>query len=121
MKKYLTLLLSAAAIVSLSACQKQAIPEGKYSETEFAGKASSDKDYIALKNLLIHIRPGESQQIDIETFPASYALSELEFVSLDSSIASVDANGIVTGVKNGMADVQVNSKDGSFSKRIRKS
>ena len=115
--------MSAVAILSLSACSKgngsAVLPDGKYGETDFPGKSYSDRDYIALKNLLIHIRPGESQKIDFETFPGSYGASQLEFISKDTSIATVDASGNVTGVKAGLADIEVNSKDGTFSNKIR--
>ena len=122
MKKHLTLLMSAVAILSLSACAKKGsdlLPDGKYSETDFPGKGYSDKDYIALKHLLVNVKAGESKQLDVETYPASYALSSLEFVSKNTSVATVDANGVVTGVSNGVTDIEVNAKDGSFSNRIR--
>ena len=122
MKKHVTLLMSAVAILSLSACSKKGsdlLPEGKYSETDFPGKGYSDKDYFAVKHLLMNLSSGESKQIDVETFPESYALSSLEFVSKNASVATVDASGVVTGVANGVADIEVNAKDGSFSTLVR--
>ena len=122
MKKHLTLLMSAVAILSLSACAKKGsdlLPDGKYGETDFPGKGYTDRDYIALKHLLVSLKAGESKQLDVETYPSSYALSSLEFVSKNASVATVDASGVVTGVSNGIADIEVKAKDGSFSNVVR--
>ena len=115
--------MSAVAILSLSACAKgegsNILPDGKYSDTDYPGKGYTDQDYLALKHLLVNLNAGESKELDIESYPASYALTQLEFVSKNSSIATVDANGVVTGVSQGYTDIEVNSKDGSFSNNIR--
>ena len=114
--------MSAVAILSLSACAKKGsdlLPDGKYGETDFPGKGYSDRDYIALKHLLVNVKAGESKQLDVETYPSSYALSSLEFVSKNASVATVDASGVVTGVSNGVADIEVKAKDGSFSNNVR--
>ena len=114
--------MSAVAILSLSACAKKGSdlpPDGKYGETDFPGKGYSDRDYIALKHLLVNVKAGESKQLDVETYPTSYALSSLEFVSKNASVATVDATGVVTGVSNGVADIEVKAKDGSFSNNVR--
>ena len=122
MKKILTLLTSAVAIVALSACGKggnDLLPDGKYSETDFPGKGYSGKEYIALKHLLVNLQVEETKQLDVETYPSSYALSSLEFVSSNEAVATVDNSGVVTGVSKGIADIEVKSKDGLFSNRIR--
>ena len=122
MKKYLYFLATAISIVALSACGKggDVIPkDGKYAETDFAGKGYSNKEYLALKHLLINLKAGESQQIDVESYPTSYALNSLEFASENQAVATVDASGNVTGVSNGVTDITVSSKDGSFSNRVR--
>ena len=114
--------MSAVAILSLSACAKKGsdlLPDGKYGETDFPGKGYSDRDYIALKHLLVNVKAGESKQLDVETYPTSYALSSLEFASKNASVATVDASGVVTGVSNGVADIEVKAKDGSFSNNVR--
>ncbi len=123
MKKYLSFLATAISIVALSACGKggdNVIPsDGKYSEIEFAGKGYSNKEYIALKHLLVNLKAGESKELDIETYPKSYALSSLQFASKNEAVATVNDAGVVTGVSNGIADIEVSSKDGSFSDRVR--
>ncbi len=122
MKKLVTLLTTGVAIVALSACGKKGndlLPEGKYDEFDFKGEGYIDRDYIALKHLLVNLSVGDEQQLDIESFPTQYALNSLEFVSSDPSIATVDAEGKVTAVKKGYCDIAVKAKDGSFSNNIR--
>ena len=122
MKKIITLLTTGVAIVALSACGKKGndlLPDGKYENFDFRGEGYLDKDYIALKHLLLNLKAGESQQLDIETFPTQYALNSLEFVSSNPSVATVDAEGNVTGVAQGMSDIEVRAKDGSFSNYVR--
>ena len=124
MKKFITLVMSAVGILSLSACAKKGsgsdlLPDGKYSETDFPGKGYADRDYIALKHLLVNLKAGESKQLDIETYPDSYALNSLEFVSKNAAVATVNDAGVVTGVSNGFADIEVKAKDGSFSNCVR--
>ena len=122
MKKLVTLLTTGVAIVALSACGKKGndlLPEGKYDEFDFKGEGYMDRDYIALKHLLVNIKVGEKKALDIESFPNKYALESLEFVSSNPAIATVDSEGNVTGVANGYCDVEVRAKDGSFSNNIR--
>ena len=122
MKKLLTLLTTGVAIVALSACGKKGsnlLPEGKYEEFDFRGPGYMDRDYIALKHLLVNIKVGESKALDIESFPNQYALESLEFASSNTDIATVDSSGNVTGVALGHCDIEVKAKDGSFSNNIR--
>jgi hypothetical protein len=122
MKKLLTLLTTGVAIVALSACGKKGndlLPEGKYEEFDFRGTGYMDRDYIALKQLLVNLKVGESKALNIESFPNKYALESLEFASSNTDIATVDSSGNVTGVALGHCDIEVKAKDGSFSNNIR--
>ena len=122
MKKLVTLLTTGVAIVALSACGKKGndlLPEGKYDNFDFRGEGYLDKDYIALKNLFINLKAGDVQKLDIETFPTQYALNSLEFISSNPSVATVDAEGNVTAVAQGMSDIEVRARDGSFSNNVR--
>lgn len=124
--KLLSLLTSGVAILTLCACSNKSndvtpvIPkDGKYEEFEFKGQGYLDRDYIALKNLVFNLSVGESKQVSVDSFPTSYALNSLEFDSVDSEIASVDASGKITANKKGITDVLVRSKDGTFSNYVR--
>ena len=124
--RLMSLLTSGVAILTLCACaQKGAdvtpvIPkDGKYEEFEFKGQGYLDRDYLALQKIFYNLSVGESTSISVESFPTSYALNQLEFESKDSSIVSVDAEGKLTANKKGVANVEVRSKDGSYSNLVR--
>ena len=122
MKKILTFLTTGVAIVALSACGKKGsdlLPEGKYEEFDFRGEGYLDRDYLALKHIFVNLKVGETQKLDIESFPTQYALNSLEFVSSNAEVATVDSEGNVTGVAKGVADIEVRARDGSFSNNVR--
>ena len=122
MKKLITILTTGVAIVALSACGKKGsdlLPEGKYEEFDFRGEGYLDRDYLALKHIFVNLKVGETQKLDIESFPTQYALNSLEFVSSNAEVATVDSEGNVTGVAKGVADIEVRARDGSFSNNIR--
>ena len=122
--RFLSLLATGVGILTLCACTKNEssspIPkDGKYEEFEFKGQGYLDKDYFALKKLMYNLTVGESAQIEIDTLPSHHAADSYEYVSKNSAIVSVDANGILTANSNGIADVEVNSKDGKESSVVR--
>jgi Bacterial surface proteins containing Ig-like domains len=51
----------------------------------------------------ITIEEGEKKELRVTYTPAADVNTKLSFVSTDTSIATVDAKGVVTGVKEGMA------------------
>ena len=89
MKKALTLLTSCIGIVALASCAKNGsdvIPkDGKYNEFDFRGAGYNEKDYFALKDVLYNLKVGESQSLNIETFPNAYSSSSLTFSSKDET------------------------------------
>lgn len=124
MKKALTFLTTCIGVVALAACAKNnssnVIPkEGKYEEFDFRGSGYTDKDYFALKDVLYNLKVGESKNINIETFPNTFAENSLIYSSKDESIVKVDATGKLIGVAKGIADVEVKSQDGSVSSYVR--
>lgn len=123
MKKALTLLTSCIGIVALASCAKNGsdvIPkDGKYNEFDFRGAGYNEKDYFALKDVLYNLKVGESQSLNIETFPNAYSSSSLTFSSKDESIVTVDESGKITGVSKGVTDVEIKSKDGAVSSYVR--
>ena len=113
-KKLLTLLSSTIAALALTSC---GVTEAK--EYDFAGLGYQDRDYIALKHVLVNMSVGEKKSLEIETFPTAYKSSSLTFTSLDSTVATVNAKGEVTGVQQGVTDVVVASKDEEYSAKIK--
>ena len=112
-KRFLTLLLSSLAAVSLSSCK------GTYTEVDYKGAGYADNDYFALNRLLYNVGVGESKSLEIDSFPEAYAQNSIEFSSSNPSVATVDEKGVITGVALGIADVSVKAKDGSFEQKAR--
>ena len=112
-KRFLTLLLSSLAAVSLSSCK------GVYSEVDYKGSGYGDNDYFALTRLFYNVGVGESKSLELESFPKAYAENSLEFSSSNSEVAIVSEDGVVTGVAYGIADISVKAKDASFEQKAR--
>ena len=118
--RFLTLLTSAVGVFALSACGKSSIvPKGKFEEFNFKGSGYVGHEYMALNQMLYNIAVGESKSIETESFPNSVAASDLVFTSSNSGVASVDETGKISGVSKGIADIEVKTKDGSFTSKVR--
>ncbi len=55
-------------------------------------------------------------QVGVQFTPENTTNKKLTWVSKDSSIATVDENGIVTGVREGKTDITVTTDDGNITK-----
>ena len=113
-KKLLTLLSSTIAALALTSC---GVTEAK--EYDFAGLGYQDRDYIALKHVLVNMSVGDKKALEIETFPTAYKTSSLTFTSLNPSVATVNAKGEVTAIERGVTDVVVSSKDEEYSAKVK--
>ena len=124
--KFLPLIASALCAISLSACGKDKDKDKDkdqpgetvytYEDFDFRGPGYLDLDYCATKHLVNNLAVGETKQIEVETFPTSYASSSLTYKSSNENIVSVDASGKLTGKAKGVADVEIKAKDGSVQK-----
>lgn len=114
-KRFLTLLISSLAAVSLSSCKNA----GTYTEEDFKGSGYVDNDYFALTRLLCNISVDEQKTLEIDSFPESYKENSLEFSSSNPDVATVSDKGVVTGVDLGIADISVKAKDNSFEQKVR--
>jgi len=56
---------------------------------------------------------GENAQLEWEVLPADASIKDVTFKSRAPKVATVDANGIVTGLAKGQANIEVNAADGS--------
>ena len=61
---------------------------------------------------------GESRQLEWKIIPDDATIQEVTFKSRAPKVAVVDANGIVTGVGKGQADIEVRATDGSNRYRV---
>ena len=56
---------------------------------------------------------GETAQLEWEVLPEDASIKDVTFKSRAPKVATVDANGIVTGLAKGQANIEVNAADGS--------
>ena len=63
----------------------------------------------------ISIKKGSKQKLVLVIKPSSLSTSKLTWTSSDESIATVDSNGVVTGIKNGKVTITVTSSNGISS------
>ena len=59
------------------------------------------------------IELGETEQFAVAISPADAENKEVEWSSSDTAVATIDANGLVTGVGKGTATITATAKDGS--------
>ena len=77
---------------------------------------NSDKDKVSnitLNDISLSIFEGDTYQLEAKVFPENAKNKALIWESLDNSIATVDCNGLVTGVKDGLTDIKVTSAENS--------
>lgn len=67
---------------------------------------------IIMVNTAVTISRGKTQQLEVNILPANASYKDITWSSEDSSIASVDENGIVTGVQAGTTRVIAESVNG---------
>lgn len=83
-----------------------------------------------LENMIINSKTGliistyfaamEEKQTDkllIEKLPDGYTASDLVFTSSNPSVATVDSNGVVSAISQGVCYIDVETKDGEYSQR----
>ena len=73
---------------------------------------------ITLSTTVLGVAVGKTSQIVATVMPEEKADIELVWTSADESIAKVDANGVVTGVKNGITTITVSALDGNIAETV---
>ena len=68
---------------------------------------------IYLTPTRINVRVGEQQQVYANVLPSDAKDSSVYWTVEDPSIASVDQNGVITGIKDGVTTVTATANDGS--------
>lgn len=69
---------------------------------------------IKVKDYYVNVKPGASDSIQIEHIPDGYSESDITYESSDTSIATVDSNGKVTGKSEGSVVITIKTKDNKF-------
>lgn len=70
---------------------------------------------ITLKEESMTLAVGDEKKISFTTEPAGTKAEELEWFSSDEDVAEVAANGKITAVSSGKAEITVQTKDGKVS------
>ena len=65
------------------------------------------KGYLNLREEELLIPVGYNEQIEITALPAGITEENIKYISSDTSIATVENNGLVTGVKKGTTSVKI--------------
>ena len=69
---------------------------------------------LTLNPRAMTIKSGEKQKIDVKLTPAD-STDSIVWKSYDSSVATVDANGVVTGVKSGSTFIEARAFNGTIA------
>ncbi len=64
------------------------------------------------------INKGETKKLNVEILPEEAKDHEVEYISNDSKIASVDSTGNILGIKSGKATITVKAKENNVSNSI---
>ncbi len=67
--------------------------------------------FIVVNGYFLNVRNGKTLQIVLE-FPSGAIFTDVTWVSSDPTIASVDQNGLVKGLKNGTATITITAANG---------
>lgn len=67
----------------------------------------------------LEIEPGKTAQIEVKILPEDATVKTIFYTSSDESVAEVDANGVVTGVKEGTAEITVTALDSGMSETVK--
>lgn len=106
----------------ISAKGMEIVPECTWKDYVADASASSDTSAspgdnpfsaLVLQDAILTMGPGESKQIVITAYPDNVTGADIQFSSLDTSIATVDSSGRVTGVTPGTTQIRVSALDGS--------
>ncbi|WP_248924750.1 S-layer homology domain-containing protein [Paenibacillus hamazuiensis] len=74
-----------------------------------------DFSSLKLNKNSMELKPGESETLSASFSPANTANQKIKWSSSSTGVAEVDANGKVTGKKQGIAKITVETENGSLS------
>lgn len=119
-KKFITLLVATAGVISLSSCRKKN-PDltSKTTRYEFPASSYVGNDYFAVTRPLVKLAVGESKTVETDSYPADFAAKQVSFVSKNPAVVVVNELGVMTGVSKGVGDVEIKSSSGEVLGKVR--
>lgn len=72
-------------------------------------------DYIAIDTSNLNINVGDTAQTNLLHIPEGYTLDNIVYFTTDTTVASVDEHGLVTGRKMGSVTLKAQTSDGMHS------
>ncbi|MBQ1342502.1 MAG: Ig-like domain-containing protein [Erysipelotrichaceae bacterium] len=100
MKKIMTVLLTLLVVLVFAGCTPSSDPDPGESEYIPADKLDSDVVEVTMLE-------GKTFQLNIKVLPEGATDTGLVYKSLNTAVATVDENGLVTAVKEGVTDIMV--------------
>lgn len=100
MKKIITVLLTLLVVLVFAGCSPSDKPDPGESDYIPADKLDSDI-------LEVTMLEGKTFQLNIKVLPEGATDTGLVYKSLNTAVATVDENGLVTAVKEGVTDIMV--------------
>lgn len=91
--------------------------DGNFTATCLVSVGSGSNEPIPVESIILNetatVRVGKTQTLSVTVNPANATNKTLEWVSSDNSIATVDQNGVITGVSIGNVTITCFATDGS--------
>ena len=119
-KRLITFLVASASVITLSSCRKKN-PDLSSNVTKytFPGSGYVGNDYFAVTKPVVKLAPGESGNVELDSYPTSYANKGLTFESKNTAVATVNALGVISGVAKGITDVVIKDSSGAEVGKVR--
>lgn len=101
--------------------QTEIVKEGSGEQTEIGENINDNyatnngiQQMLDISPYFIHISPGVTAKINVIQVPDGYDMSNIKFTVKDTSVASIDANGVVTGLAVGSTIIAAYTEDNEY-------
>lgn len=72
-------------------------------------------NYIATEHIMYSVEAGKTVTIKLDNIPEGYTEADMVWGTSDSNIVTVNSKGEVTGIADGVANVQISTKDNKYT------
>lgn len=85
-------------------------------DTEFINQIIEYDDFLVISSYYVVLDEGRNDALKVSELPDGYSMSDVQFTSSDSSVATVGADGTITAISTGSCVVKVSTKDGKYER-----